>query len=118
MSDIKLFQITGSSVTAIEGQSVAVEKSLQTLLEKHLEPSWGGTAWLRSIPPAKPTAEQVFTPSNLPQNPKTMDFRGDTGCSLSEIEGVGCEIMEDASIAAAFGGSFVLLRPIIMSVFI
>ena len=37
MSDIKLFQITGNSVIGIEGQSVAVEKSLQTLIEKHLE---------------------------------------------------------------------------------
>ena len=37
MSDIKLFQINGSTVSAIEGQSVAVEKSLQTLIEKHLE---------------------------------------------------------------------------------
>ena len=37
MSDIKLFQINGNSVIAIEGQSVAVEKSLQNLLEKYLE---------------------------------------------------------------------------------
>ena len=37
MSDIKLFQITDNTVVAIEGQSVAVEKSLQTLIEKHLE---------------------------------------------------------------------------------
>jgi predicted transport protein len=37
MSDIKLFQINGNTVSAIEGQSVAVEKSLQTQIEKHLE---------------------------------------------------------------------------------
>jgi predicted transport protein len=37
MSDIKLFQISGNSVFAIDGQSVAVEKSLQALIEKHLE---------------------------------------------------------------------------------
>ncbi|PKN91675.1 MAG: DUF91 domain-containing protein [Chloroflexi bacterium HGW-Chloroflexi-6] len=37
MGDIKLFQINGTTVSAIEGQSMAVEKSLQTLLEKHLE---------------------------------------------------------------------------------
>jgi predicted transport protein len=37
MSDIKLFQINGDSVSSIEGQSVAVEKSLQKLIEKHLE---------------------------------------------------------------------------------
>jgi len=37
MSDIKLFQISGNTVASIDGQSVAVEKSLQTLIEKHLE---------------------------------------------------------------------------------
>jgi predicted transport protein len=36
MSDIKLFKLNGSTVTELEGQSVAVEKSLQTLIEKHL----------------------------------------------------------------------------------
>lgn len=37
MGDIKLFQINGETVTGIEGQSMAVERSLQTLLERHLE---------------------------------------------------------------------------------
>jgi predicted transport protein len=37
MSDIKLFLISGNTINAIEGQSVAVEKSLQALIEKHLE---------------------------------------------------------------------------------
>ena len=37
MSDIKLFQISGNSVIQVEGQSVAVERSLQALIEKHLE---------------------------------------------------------------------------------
>ncbi len=37
MSDIKLFQIQNGQVQELEGQSVAVEKSLQTLIEKHLE---------------------------------------------------------------------------------
>ncbi len=37
MSDIKLFQISGDSVTSIIGQSVAIERSLQTMLERHLE---------------------------------------------------------------------------------
>jgi len=37
MSDIKLFQMDGNSVTELDGQSVAVEKSLQTLIEKHME---------------------------------------------------------------------------------
>lgn len=37
MSDIKLFKINGETVTQLEGQSVALEKSLQTLIEKHLD---------------------------------------------------------------------------------
>lgn len=37
MSDIKLFRISGNAVSQVEGQSVAVERSLQTLLENHLE---------------------------------------------------------------------------------
>lgn len=37
MSDIKLFRTDGKSVTELEGQSVALEKSLQTLIETHLE---------------------------------------------------------------------------------
>jgi predicted transport protein len=37
LSDIKLFQIMCNSITSLEGQSAAVEKSLQTLIEKHLE---------------------------------------------------------------------------------
>lgn len=37
MSDIKLFRITGNVVEELEGQSVAVERSLQTLIEGHLE---------------------------------------------------------------------------------
>jgi predicted transport protein len=37
MSDIKLFQLANNSVTELEGYSVAVEKSLQALIERHLE---------------------------------------------------------------------------------
>ena len=37
MSDIKLFQINGNKVAVIEGRSVAVERSLQSLIEMHLE---------------------------------------------------------------------------------
>ncbi len=37
MGDIKLFQLNGPDVTELEGQSVAVEKSLQKLIERHLE---------------------------------------------------------------------------------
>jgi len=37
MSDIKLFQIRNNTVKELEGKSVQIEKSLQTLIEKHLE---------------------------------------------------------------------------------
>ena len=37
MSDVKIFKIQGGSITEIEGTSIAVEKSLQTLIEQNLE---------------------------------------------------------------------------------
>lgn len=37
MSDIKLFRIANNTVTEIKGTSVALEKSLQTLIEQHLD---------------------------------------------------------------------------------
>lgn len=37
MGDIKLFRLNGNSVDELEGRSVAVEKSIQDLFEKHLE---------------------------------------------------------------------------------
>lgn len=37
MGDIKLFRLNGESVDELEGQSVAVEKSLQHMMERHLE---------------------------------------------------------------------------------
>lgn len=37
MGDIKLFHIDGKHVSELAGQAVAVEKSLQTLIERHLE---------------------------------------------------------------------------------
>ena len=37
MSDIKLFKTNGETVSLLAGQSVALEKSLQTLIEKHLD---------------------------------------------------------------------------------
>jgi predicted transport protein len=41
MSDIKIFKIQNGLVNEIEGTSVAVEKSLQTLIEHNLEPLLG-----------------------------------------------------------------------------
>jgi predicted transport protein len=37
MSDIKIFRLTGETVTELEGRSAEIEKSLQTLIEKNLE---------------------------------------------------------------------------------
>ncbi len=37
MGDIKLFRTNGDTVEQLEGTSVALEKSLQELIEKHLE---------------------------------------------------------------------------------
>jgi RecB family endonuclease NucS len=47
MSDIKLFRIADGSVTQLAGTSVAVEKSLQLLIERHLEELLG-VRFLRS----------------------------------------------------------------------
>jgi len=41
MGDIKLFQLSDSGVQELEGHSVSVEKSLQALIEKQLEPLLG-----------------------------------------------------------------------------
>ena len=41
MSDIKLFRISNGIASELEGQSVAVEKSLQRLIEQHLETFFG-----------------------------------------------------------------------------
>jgi len=41
MADIKLFRIADSGVTELPAKAVAIEKSLQTLIERHLEPLLG-----------------------------------------------------------------------------
>ncbi|RJE86334.1 DUF91 domain-containing protein [Paenibacillus sp. 1011MAR3C5] len=41
MGDIKLFKLGDGGVTELEGKSVAVEKTLQTLIERHLEAMLG-----------------------------------------------------------------------------
>ncbi|ASF41314.1 DUF91 domain-containing protein [Halobacillus halophilus] len=47
MGDIKLFSLHNDSVKELEGQAVAIEKSLQKILEKHLE-SFLGVRFLSS----------------------------------------------------------------------
>lgn len=54
MSDIKLFRTTNGSVSEIEGHSVALEKSLQTLIEMHLDTFLG----VRFLASEHPTGKQ------------------------------------------------------------
>lgn len=37
MADIKLFDVNGEDVRELTGQSVTIEKELQTMIENHLE---------------------------------------------------------------------------------
>lgn len=37
MADIKLFDVNGDDVWELTGQSVTIEKELQTMIENHLE---------------------------------------------------------------------------------
>jgi predicted transport protein len=54
VSDLKLFSTAGGSVHEIEGHSIALEKSLQTLIEKHLE-TFLGVRFLSSEHPTGKT---------------------------------------------------------------
>jgi RecB family endonuclease NucS len=47
MSDIKLFKLGEPGVVELQGKSVAVEKTLQTLMEQHLE-AFLGVRFLQS----------------------------------------------------------------------
>src|SRR5438105_8977527 len=47
VGDLKLFRIQKDDVTEIEGESVAVEKSLQQLIDRHL-PTFFGVRFLTS----------------------------------------------------------------------
>ena len=54
MGDIKVFRIDGDAVSELPGQSMAVEKSLQTLVERHLD-TFLGVRFLASEHPTGPT---------------------------------------------------------------
>lgn len=41
MADIKLFKLATNSVIELDGRAVALEKSLQDIFERHLEPLLG-----------------------------------------------------------------------------
>ena len=47
MSDIKLFKVTDGTVQELQGTSIAIEKTLQTLIENHLE-SFLGVRFLKT----------------------------------------------------------------------
>jgi len=61
MSDFKLFRTTGKTVEVMEGRSVALEKSLQTLIEKHLEVFLGVTFLATEYSTGKTHAGRIDT---------------------------------------------------------
>ncbi len=54
MSDIKLFKVSNGSVQELKGASIAVEKTLQTLIENHLE-AFLGVRFLKTEHPTGKT---------------------------------------------------------------
>ena len=54
MSDIKLFKVSNGSVQELQGASIAVEKTLQTLIENHLE-AFLGVRFLKTEHPTGKT---------------------------------------------------------------
>lgn len=62
MSDLKLFRIEAGRATELLGQSVALERSLQRVIETNLETLFESGSWPASTPQACATAG-VWTPS-------------------------------------------------------
>src|SRR6266567_7428774 len=54
MSDIKLFKVSNGAVQELQGASIAVEKTLQTLIENHLE-AFLGVRFLKTEHPTGKT---------------------------------------------------------------
>jgi predicted transport protein len=61
VSDLKVFRLTGTGVQLIPGSSVAVEKSLQTLIEKHLEEFLGVRMLASEFTTTKPHGGRIDT---------------------------------------------------------
>jgi predicted transport protein len=61
MGEIKLFRVTGNSVTELAGTSVAVEKSLQTLIEGNLEAFLGVRFLASEYPTGKKHGGRIDT---------------------------------------------------------
>jgi predicted transport protein len=61
MGEIKLFRVAGNSVTELAGTSVAVEKSLQTLIERNLEAFLGVRFLASEYPTGKKHGGRIDT---------------------------------------------------------
>ncbi|MBN2447289.1 MAG: DUF91 domain-containing protein [Phycisphaerae bacterium] len=61
MSDIKLFRIASNRVDELEAQSVSIEKSLQSLIEKHLDDFLGVTFLATEYSTGKTHAGRIDT---------------------------------------------------------
>lgn len=61
MSDIKIFRILGETITELEGKSAGIEKSLQTLIEKHLEAFLGVRFLATEYPTGKTHGGRIDT---------------------------------------------------------
>ncbi|HYD00293.1 MAG TPA: DUF5655 domain-containing protein [Phycisphaerales bacterium] len=61
MSDIKLFRLTTTAATELEGESATVEKSLQTLIERHSETFLGVTFLASEYSTGKTHAGRIDT---------------------------------------------------------
>ena len=61
MSDVKLFKISNNDVSEISGKSVELEKSLQNLIEKHLETFLGVRFLATEYPTGKSHGGRIDT---------------------------------------------------------
>src|SRR5688500_17467605 len=61
MSDARLFQVVGTSVEELKSSSVAVEKSLQILIERHLHVFLGVRFLASEYPTGKSHAGRIDT---------------------------------------------------------
>ncbi len=65
MSDLKLFKLSPGQVTELPVSSMALEKSLQSLIEKHLDTFLGGTFLASELSTGPKTGGRMVTPATL-----------------------------------------------------
>jgi len=65
MSDLKLFNLSPGQVAELTVSSVALEKSLLSLIEKHLETFLGGTFLTSELSTGPKTSGRMVTPATL-----------------------------------------------------